>query len=980
MSAICICALSFVSMFQGTLWHNDNEERSSGNWSPLRALLTIDAESVQKLQTAYDELRTWIIGEEIDQKKKKEKQVEARDLEVKLDAEWTGTYPEDNRPASPVARNQGDEENCWMFAAASLLRTKQKAPTPHGDLVEELKNIEEELRGFWKEFKRRYQVNKVQGMRYWMESEWWKLTQSPEMKEVFPRDWSEQIVENPFLKNGFAGKFYFLETKKLMLQKFWNLHGFSFVEKFLNNGFPGGQSYFTNTFGIHQDQEPKIKEKLQNERALISIPRSELQTIKKGLTDLLPAKKGEARHIMLLDTFIFDEKLGEYIVKNSHGTTGGSRGTTDGKLRIPEELFNKLNYQIFFIGKTHSTHTSIEENGWMWAAATVSQAMQSNRYPIQELVAEVKEQWYTLLAFLEWRTAWKKTLIFTVSGRWSRKQEQDWRRTVWWNFDSETGSPHNKQFVVANKHLDSKGLRSERMSFRDASAEQMNMLKEKLQESPVQSAIILFEPPSWKLMVAKFTKFHENNGDGSDPGGSQLMVLQRFARDLYILEDTGGLNGIRPVESARSTIEIPASELRKMKFEVWFAEVPPPEISSPYTFEATQGQQSSDRKDVYRVQFIDLKAQQTKWFAINVMQEIEMIRQNEIRKEVTLARSFDVYIGKEKQIERIQLNRKCTQQPQVLEIEWDITSIKVTKIQVLSSTEVSELPENGVESVLRELELLASAEILVKEAYEYRKISSPCSIYTKGKHSSDLQDVYRVDFIDLETKQEKWFAINVMEEIEINRQNEMEGDIRIARGFDVFVGKETHSGRVQLNRRRILQGQALKIEWDATSIQVTNIQVLSATDPEAAANQEISSPHTDSSNRKEGPVQIHPLDQKEAERKRAEEEKLWTVKKFNGLFARNNQFKTRIALDSADYAEFAVVLEGDEWQNIKKRRIQVKNIKEIKILDSEKTKVSIFTVDGPFMGGPKYKIKCETEEDAVRWKKRLEQFCDDSKQ
>ena len=484
-----------------------------------------------------------------------------------------------------------------------------------------------------------------------------------------------------------------------------------------------------------QNQEPKIKEKLQSERALISIPESELETIKKGHTDLLPAKKGEQSHMMLLDTFIFDEKLGEYIVKNSHGTTGGSRGTTDGKLRIPEELFNKLNYQIFFIGKTHSTHTSIEENGWMWAVAAVSQTMQSDRYPIQELVEEVKEQWYTLLAFLEWRTAWNAY----IRSRWSREQEQDWRRTGWWNFDSETGCPHNKQLVVANKHLDSKGLRSERMSFRDASAEQMNMLKEKLQESPVQSAIILFEPPSWKLMVAKFTKFHENNGDGSDPGGSQLMVLQRFARDLYILEDTGGLNGIRPVESARSTIEIPASELRKMKFEVWFAEVPPPEISSPYTFEATQGQQSSDRKDVYRVQFIDLKVQQTKWFAINVMQEIEMIRQNEIREEVTLARSFDVYIGKEKQIERILLNRKCTQQPQVLEIEWDITSIKVTKIQVLSPTEVSELPESGVESVLtpkfkgkdsseedpetvesvlEKLGLLDCAEILANEKYE----------------------------------------------------------------------------------------------------------------------------------------------------------------------------------------------------------------------------------------------------------------------
>ena len=136
-------------MFQGTLWQYDNERMPWGNQSPLRTLLTIDAESVKEVQDLYAKLRISITGGEVDKDELERMKNEARDLEKKLDKEWKDEHPEENRPASPIARSQGREPTCWMFAEASLLRTKQKAPTPHGDLVEELKNIEKELFGFW---------------------------------------------------------------------------------------------------------------------------------------------------------------------------------------------------------------------------------------------------------------------------------------------------------------------------------------------------------------------------------------------------------------------------------------------------------------------------------------------------------------------------------------------------------------------------------------------------------------------------------------------------------------------------------------------------------------------------------------------------------------------------------------------------------------------------------------------------------------
>ena len=213
----------------------------------------------------------------------------------------------------------------------------------------------------------------------------------------------------------------------------------------------------------------------------------------------------------------------------------------------------------------------------------MSQTKRGNRYPIQELVAEVKDQWYTLLAFLEWRK-WH-----TVSGgHWSAEQEQDWRRTGWWDFDSATWHPCIRELGVTEKFYHSNGLQlSKALSFlsrpKPITAIRRITAMRKGLESEGPNALILLDPHSWKTMVSKFTKFHEINGDGSDPGEPQLMILQRFVRnehgeDFYMLQDTHGLSGIRSAENEPNIIQIPAQELHAMFFTGWFVENRPQPI------------------------------------------------------------------------------------------------------------------------------------------------------------------------------------------------------------------------------------------------------------------------------------------------------------------------------------------------------------------------------------------------------------------
>ena len=414
LSAVGICAVLFVSMHQETPWQYDkkgmssSEKYQSGKRAPFRTLLNAGSRTVKHIQR-------W----QYLTKRAPNLQRLQYLFEEKADREWKEKYPEGDRPASPVARDQHEEPICWMFAAASLLRTKQRDPIPHKTLVDEMKKIDRELRGFWKEFKRQYDVNKVQGMAYWMESEWWKLSQSPVFKEMeersphSPDDWTVEIFRKYDHEKA--------QTYTLVLQHFWNSHGFSYSER------------------IHwtHHQESKIKEMLQRERAMITVGGPSLGRM---LTQLTNLKKDDC-HAFLLDTF--DVKTGEYILKNSHGPTGGAPGAKDGKIRIPEELFNELEYDVTFIGETHLTHTPLE-NGWMWAVATLSQTKEGKHNPLQDIVAEVQEQWYTFVAFLT-----ESKLIKRESGHWSSEQERYWRNTGWWYFDPNKS--RKKQIDVTDK-------------------------------------------------------------------------------------------------------------------------------------------------------------------------------------------------------------------------------------------------------------------------------------------------------------------------------------------------------------------------------------------------------------------------------------------------------------------------------------------------------------------------------------------------
>ena len=296
--------------------------------------------------------------------------VEIDDLEGEIDDITMEHEPAVPRPTSPVARMQ-DGPNCWMFAAASLLRTNQRVPTPHEILVDQMKQIKEELSGFMKDFKDLYARDKARGMNYFIESTWWKLTQSSNMKRLryFEWNWTESILEGSFFDQG--------ESVILMLQYFWNSHGFSYYDR----------------INWKEDQaSSKIKNMPQNERALISMSRGSFETAMRELPDLLPSGKHEPWHAMILDRF--DWKTGEYILKNSHGPKGGSEVSDDddGIIRIRERVFDKLQWNVFFIKKV----TSLSKDGWQWAIATVLQkelSRQKQFFLLSNLMTKLKRNW-----------------------------------------------------------------------------------------------------------------------------------------------------------------------------------------------------------------------------------------------------------------------------------------------------------------------------------------------------------------------------------------------------------------------------------------------------------------------------------------------------------------------------------------------------------------------------------------------------------
>ena len=235
---------------------------------------------------------------------------EARGMEIEVDKRWMEMYPEIDRPASPVARDQGKRTTCWVYAAATLLRTKQKVLTPYQEVYDKIQEIKWKLlRDFLLDFQSRYRADEVDGMKCWMESEWRELTESPVMKKLFPVDWRDHMRKETFLTEDPM-------AQRLILQFFWNSYGFSYSEII----------YWKPYQDTWKNQEPKIKAMLQHERALISLVSEAWDEVNTQPREFFE----NGGHSMVLDRF--DAQTGEYIVKNSQGPRGGSEGRQDGTI------------------------------------------------------------------------------------------------------------------------------------------------------------------------------------------------------------------------------------------------------------------------------------------------------------------------------------------------------------------------------------------------------------------------------------------------------------------------------------------------------------------------------------------------------------------------------------------------------------------------------------------------------------------------
>lgn len=627
-SAMCILVVELSSMYQTTPCQREHDEGEKP--SPSRTLLSSDPTP----------------GDSIDGERESDRIIMQR-------------YPSVDRPVSPRARRQ-DGPNCWMYAMASWLRTKQKKLTPHSDLIHQMKEIQNEFCKFWKEFKKLYDANKVSGMEYWMESEWWKLTQSAAMKNLFKLDWTIGIAKKSFPEKVFA--------QRLMMQKFFNLHGFSFSElRFTKNTDP-----LTCTPLSGNGEEPVLSDVVRKERALIALSGPSWDIVMRERIHLPPGftmtREGRGGHMLVLASF--DEKTNEYILKDSHGPDVKTKGADEGRIHIPKDLLDQLSFQVFVTKESQLQQTSVEKYGWMWAVAILHQIKQTEdmQCPLEQAVTSVKEQWYNVLsefAELDVRVDVRQVRIMAIRVFYSMRR-----------------------LCMFPK-----------LEFPRATA----TLKSTLEEKKEKHALIRFEHSDWKTMVTKFTWFHQLNGVDSDPGEPQVMVLRGFVLNahgegIYELQDTHGLNGRHPAQNDGRMIRIPEEELDSMHFDAWFVKncyLPiakdVQEIFSPHTFVA-EGKHSSDLQDIYRINFVDRKARQEKWFVINVREEIERHRRETPTRSMRIARSFDVYKGKEMHWSlhcgRIQMNLSIEgyddQSPR-MEFHWDMTEIQVIQIRKLDS-------------------------------------------------------------------------------------------------------------------------------------------------------------------------------------------------------------------------------------------------------------------------------------------------------
>ena len=435
-----------------------------------------------------------------------------------------------SRSVSMLPRSQGKERTCWMFAAATLLRTRESVLTPHSDLVRELQDIETEFKEFVEQFQRLYEANNVDGIKYWIESNWWELTQTPFMQQIWWYSWADIYGDG---KDPLLGA----HSQQLMRERFFSLHGFQLAD-LIDLRKRNGQIYW-HSFGT------------THESALIGYGPSEWKKIEEQYMNLKSAV-GDGGHGLVLERF--DEESGSYILKNSWGPTGVTPGKKEGKIHIPREAFPSLGGRIYPIVQ----RTTVRGTGWLWAAAVFLQQQREVDMPLEDIVREINLRWHK-------------------GSKLARKFDNE-LDVVEWGTDDEYSRKKARQTRYKIEAVDGfswkKGLEfAAKLTFADT----LSTMKPFLKQSTTQGALVLLNDVAWRRM-SEFTNFHALNGIESNPGPPQLMFLVGYDEEdgNFVLQDTHGLNGKAPgPQGEQHFIRIPADV--KLEFDIWFLENESPE-------------------------------------------------------------------------------------------------------------------------------------------------------------------------------------------------------------------------------------------------------------------------------------------------------------------------------------------------------------------------------------------------------------------
>ena len=303
------------------VWFADVQS-SSDRWYPsrVRELETVQGDIIKLHEGPYASI---INGAQIHFL-----QLEEESLENQIDELTMKQEPTVPRPSSPVARNQGNEPICWMFAAAKLLRSRQLIRTPFSVLISELKEIQSASTQFADDLNELYRTNEHDAMKYWIDSDWYRLSQTPGIKRIF-RSELYGFTGNSHLISALATKKN-LASQDLMLQRFFLSHELQFSEML---------------YDWDKEQKVKLETLLAaNEHALIIFSGDSWDKLDPArLPDSPPTK---AQHTLVLESF--EEQQNEFILVNSHGPKSGS-AEKGGRIRVSGDVFFELEPLVYTI-------------------------------------------------------------------------------------------------------------------------------------------------------------------------------------------------------------------------------------------------------------------------------------------------------------------------------------------------------------------------------------------------------------------------------------------------------------------------------------------------------------------------------------------------------------------------------------------------------------------------------------------------------